>query len=78
MVLQVQQQVQVIPAAWMASSSFDSKNHNQKCLTEKRETISCDPDQSCSRGDAADGIVKKVLVQDGEAVEFGQVLILLK
>ena len=26
----------------------------------------------------ADGIVKKVLVQDGEAVEFGQVLILLK
>ena len=26
----------------------------------------------------ADGIVKKVLVQDGEAVEFGQTLVLLK
>jgi len=26
----------------------------------------------------SDGIVKKVLVQDGEAVEFGQTLILLK
>ena len=26
----------------------------------------------------ADGIVKKILVQDGEAVEFGQTLVLLK
>ena len=26
----------------------------------------------------ANGIVKKVLVQDGEAVEFGQTLVLLK
>ena len=26
----------------------------------------------------SDGIVKKVLVQDGEAVEFGQTLVLLK
>ena len=25
-----------------------------------------------------DGIVKKILVQDGEAVEFGQTLVLLK
>ena len=27
---------------------------------------------------SADGIVKKILVQDGEAVEFGQTLVLLK
>ena len=26
----------------------------------------------------ADGVVKKILVQDGQAVEFGQILILLK
>ena len=26
----------------------------------------------------SDGVVKKVLVQDGEAVEFGQTLVLLK
>tara|TARA_Y100001972_G_scaffold109544_1_gene140534 strand:+ start:1825 stop:2031 length:207 start_codon:yes stop_codon:yes gene_type:complete len=46
-------------AAWMASSSFDGKNPNQMCLTEVRETISCNPERSWSRGDAADGIVKK-------------------
>jgi len=43
----------------MASLSFDSKNHNQMCLNEERETISCNSDQSWSRRDAADYIVKK-------------------
>ncbi len=43
----------------MASSSFDRKNHNLMCLTEKRETISCDPERSWSRRDAAVEMVKK-------------------
>ena len=57
--LQVKQLMQMTGAAWMASSFFDGKNPNQMCLTEVRETISCNPERSWSRADAADGIVKK-------------------
>ena len=57
--LQVKQLMQMTGAAWMASSFFDGKNPNQMCLTEVRETISCNPERSWSRGDAADGMVKK-------------------